>query len=96
MVIPVFFRFNPHAQMEMSVEAYDEAAVEKWLDDRIVEFAEAYLELHSTKQYQERVLVSDPVAGISRIWPRRPSITTGRPTTSSARRRAASSRSGMA
>jgi hypothetical protein len=38
-IIPVFFRFHPHAQMEMPVEAYDEAAVEKWLDDRIVEFA---------------------------------------------------------
>ena len=64
-IIPVFFRFNPHARLEMPLEAYDEAAVGKWLDDRIVEFANAYLELHSTKQYQERVMVSDTVAGIS-------------------------------
>jgi YHS domain-containing protein len=64
-IIPVFFRFNPHAHMEMSLEAYDEAAVGEWLDDRIVEFANAYLELHATKQYQERVMVSDTVAGIS-------------------------------
>ena len=64
-IIPVFFRFNPHARMEMPLESYDEAAVEKWLDDRIVEFANAYLELHSTKQYQERVMVSDTEAGIS-------------------------------
>jgi len=64
-IVPVFFRFNPHARLEMPLEAYDEAAVAKWLDDRIVEFANAYLELHSTKQYQERVMVSDPVAGIS-------------------------------
>ena len=64
-IIPVFFRFNPHARMEMPLESYDEAAVGKWLDDRIVEFANAYLELHSTKQYQERVMVSDTVAGIS-------------------------------
>jgi hypothetical protein len=64
-IIPAFFRFNPHARMEMPLESYDEAAVEKWLDDRIVEFANAYLELHSTKQYQERVMVSDPEAGIS-------------------------------
>jgi hypothetical protein len=82
--------------MEMPVEAYDEAAVGKCLDDRSVEFAEAYLELHSTKQYPERVLISDRVAGISCISPRPPSITTGRPPTSSARRRAASWRSGMA
>jgi hypothetical protein len=64
-IIPAFFRFDPHARMEMPLESYDEAAVEKWLDDRIVEFANAYLELHSTKQYQERVMVSDTVAGVS-------------------------------
>ena len=64
-IIPVFFRFNPHARLEMPLEAYDEAAVGKWLDDRLVEFANAYLEMHSTKQYQERVMVSDTVAGIS-------------------------------
>jgi YHS domain-containing protein len=64
-IIPVFFRFNPHARLEMPLEAFDEAAVGKWLDDRIVEFANAYLELHATKQYQERVMVSDTVAGIS-------------------------------
>jgi hypothetical protein len=64
-IIPAFFRFDPHARMEMPLESYDEAAVGKWLDDRIVEFANAYLELHSTKQHQERVMVSDPEAGIS-------------------------------
>lgn len=64
-IIPVFFRFNPHASLEMPLEAYDEAAVSEWLDDRIIEFANAYLELLSTKQYQEKVMVSDTVAGIS-------------------------------
>ncbi len=64
-ILPVFFRFNPHAQLEMPLESFDEAAVAKWLDDRIVEFANAYLELHSTKQYQERAMVSDTVAGVS-------------------------------
>ena len=64
-IIPVFFRFTPHARLEMPLEAYDEAAVGKWLDDRIVEFAVAYMELSSTTQYQERVMVSDTVAGIS-------------------------------
>jgi YHS domain-containing protein len=64
-IIPVYFRFNPHARMEMPLDAYDEAAVGKWLDDRIIEFASTYLELHETKQYQERVMVSDPVAGVT-------------------------------
>jgi YHS domain-containing protein len=64
-IVPVFFRFNPHAQLVMPLESYDEAAVAGWIDDRIVDFANAYLELHETKQYQERVMVSDTVAGIS-------------------------------
>lgn len=64
-IIPVFFKFNPHKRLDMLLEAYDENSVSKWLDDCLVEFANAYLELHSTKQYQERILVSDPVAGIS-------------------------------
>jgi YHS domain-containing protein len=64
-ITPAFFRFNPHARLEVPLEAYDEAAVGTWLDDRIIEFAKAYLELHDTKQHQERAMVSDPVAGIS-------------------------------
>jgi YHS domain-containing protein len=64
-IIPVFFRFNPHSRLEMPIESYDEAAVSRWLDDRIVEFANAYLEMLSTKQYQQRAMVSDTVAGIS-------------------------------
>ena len=64
-IIPVFFRFDPHARLDVPLEDYDEAAVGRWLDDRIVDFANAYLELHATKQYQDRVMVSDTVAGIS-------------------------------
>ena len=64
-IVPIFFKFNPHNRLEMPLEAYDEAAVGQWFDDRIVEFANTYMELLSTKQYQERVLVSDPIAGIS-------------------------------
>ena len=54
-----------HARLDIPLEEYDEAAVSAWLDDRLVDFANAYLELHLTKQYQERVLVPDTVAGIS-------------------------------
>jgi YHS domain-containing protein len=64
-IIPIFFKFEPHARLEMPLESYNEAAVSKWLDDRLLDFANAYLELHFTKQYQDKALVSDPVAGIS-------------------------------
>jgi YHS domain-containing protein len=64
-IIPVFFRFDPHARQAIPLEAYDEAAAAGWLDDRLVDFANAYLEFYLTKQYQERVPVPDTVAGIS-------------------------------
>jgi len=64
-IIPVFFRFNPHSRLEVPLEGFDESAVAKWLDDRVVEFAETYVELLSTKQHQERALVSDTIAGIT-------------------------------
>jgi len=64
-IVPVFFRFIPHEHLDMPLEAYDEAAVSRWLDDRIVDFANAYLEMNLTKQYQESMLVSDTVAGIT-------------------------------
>lgn len=36
----------------------------KGLDDHIVDFANAYMELHLARQYQERMLVTDTVAGL--------------------------------
>jgi hypothetical protein len=63
--VPIVFRFNPHARLETPIEAYDEAAVSQWLDDRIVEFANTYLELHTTRRCQERAMVSEMVAGIT-------------------------------
>jgi YHS domain-containing protein len=64
-ITPVFFRFNSHSEFEMPIEAFDEAVVGKWLDDRIIEFANVLLEMRSTKQHQARVMVSDTVAGIT-------------------------------
>ena len=64
-IIPAFFRFNPHDRLEMPLDAYDEAGVGSWLDDRLVEFANSYLEMHATKEHQIRAMVSDTVAGMS-------------------------------
>lgn len=64
-IVPVFFRYVPHNRLDIPLNGYDETVVDQWLDDRIVDFANAYLELSSTPQYQQRVMVSDTVAGIS-------------------------------
>ncbi len=94
-IIPVFFRFTPHDHLDIPLEAYDEAAVSKWLDDRIVDFANVSMELHLTRQYNSgctsptRLRVS-----ASRNDSSRPhSSTAGLRTTSSVTRRDGNSRS---
>ncbi|WP_422931526.1 hypothetical protein [Singulisphaera sp. PoT] len=64
-IVPVFFQFNPHARLEIPLEGYDEAVVQEWLDDRIIEFAKTYMQMHDTKEHERRVMVSDTVAGVS-------------------------------
>ncbi len=64
-IIPVFFHFSPHERLTMALDGYDEATVARWLDDRIVQLTDAYLEMLFTRQYMERALVSDPVAGVT-------------------------------
>ena len=41
-IIPVLMRFNPHAEVEFPLDAVDQEAVAKWIDDRIVEFVQTY------------------------------------------------------
>jgi hypothetical protein len=53
--VPIFPTESIDARLEIPLEAYDEAAVAGWLDDRLVDFAYAYLELHLTKHQPPEV-----------------------------------------
>jgi YHS domain-containing protein len=63
-VLPVYIKFTPHERLVQPIEAIDDAAIARWLDDRLVELAHAYLEIGLDEKYQQDHLVSDPVANV--------------------------------
>ncbi len=42
----------------------DDAAVAKWIDDRIVDFVRTYVSLHENEYYLKDFMVEDPVAHV--------------------------------
>jgi YHS domain-containing protein len=63
-ILPIFIEFNPHAELQIPLEKVDRATVEAWLDDRLVEFAQTYVTIHFTDQYDKGHMVTDPVANV--------------------------------
>jgi YHS domain-containing protein len=63
-IIPVFFRYQPHAELEFPLDGVDEAAAARWVDDRIVEFVRAYLSMGENEFDTQEHTVEDPVAHV--------------------------------
>jgi YHS domain-containing protein len=63
-ILPLYVQFNPHAELRIPLEKADRTAVENWLDDRLVEFAETYVTIHFMDQYHQDHMVVDPVADL--------------------------------
>jgi hypothetical protein len=63
-IIPVFFRYQRHAELEFPLDAVDEAAAGRWVDDRIVDFVRAYLSMGDNECYVQDHMVEDPVAQV--------------------------------
>jgi hypothetical protein len=63
-IIPVYFRYQPHAELEFPLDAVDEAAAGRWVDDRIVDFVRAYLSMGENEFYRRDHAVEDPVAHV--------------------------------
>jgi YHS domain-containing protein len=64
-ILPIFIKFNPHAELSIPLEKADRAKVEAWLDDRLIEFAQTYVTVHFTDQYHKDHMVTDPVAKVN-------------------------------
>jgi hypothetical protein len=64
-IIPVLTRFDPHAETEFPLDAVDQDAVGKWIDDRIVEFVRTYFSISENATYLKDDMVEDPVAHVS-------------------------------
>lgn len=63
-IVPALMEFEAHQQTEFALDAVDELAIESWLDDRIIEFVQAYLSLHENEYYLKEHMVVDPIAGV--------------------------------
>ncbi len=64
-ILPILMEFEKHADAKFPLDAVDQAALARWLDDRIVAFVRTYLSVHENSYYLKGHLVQDPIAGVS-------------------------------
>jgi len=48
-VVPVLWKFDAHTEFRTPIAAVDAAGLTKWLDDRIVSFAELFIQIHESE-----------------------------------------------
>jgi YHS domain-containing protein len=63
-ILPVFFQFEGHNQLELPLDASEDEAVASWLDERLLGFVDTYLQLPLVEQYQQENISIDPVCGM--------------------------------
>ena len=63
-IIPILMRYTPHVEVEFPLDAVDNEAAAKWLDDRIVEFVATYLSMGENEIYLKEYMVEDPITHI--------------------------------
>lgn len=61
-IIPVFMRYEPHAEIEFPLDAVDREAGAQWIDDRVVDFVHTYLSMGENEIYLKDRMVEDPIA----------------------------------
>lgn len=65
-ILPVFFQFDRHDEVAFPLEGVEEQRLAEWVDAKLLQFVDTYLQLEIADQYQRENLVTDPVCG-SRI-----------------------------
>lgn len=63
-ILPILFPYNRQDEVVFPVDRVDEKRLAAWVDQKIVEFVEAYLRLEHASHYQKENLVTDPVCGM--------------------------------
>jgi len=63
-ILPILMKFDSHEELEVPMDAIDEAALARWFDDRIVSFVRTYLSLHENEYYLKEHMVRDPIAKV--------------------------------
>ena len=62
-ILPILMKYEKHAQLELPLDSPSPEVIEKWIDDRIVDFVKTYLSLHRNEFYLKGHLVTDPITG---------------------------------
>jgi hypothetical protein len=55
LIIPILFKYDRHARLEVPIDRVDEEAVARWLDDRIVSFVKTYVALEGDEFFEQNV-----------------------------------------
>ena len=63
-IVPVLWKFVSHGEFITPIASPDYAGLEKWLDDRILEFVEIYIQIHEYELYDNAEYVEDPIAKV--------------------------------
>lgn len=61
---PVLFKFDRYGQLVIPLNAVEDQKVAEWVDDKLLSFADTYVQLQFVEQYQQENIVVDPVYGM--------------------------------
>ncbi|MEC9372539.1 MAG: hypothetical protein VYC34_01795, partial [Planctomycetota bacterium] len=61
LILPMFFKYDRHARLEVPLDQVDKDAIGKWIDDRLVSAVKAYLTVQDNEFYISRAMTEDPV-----------------------------------
>jgi YHS domain-containing protein len=64
-VVPVLWKFDSHSEFSTPIDKVDADGLTKWIDDRIVSFANLFIEIHESELFDKSEMVEDPVAKVS-------------------------------
>jgi YHS domain-containing protein len=63
-IIPVLMKFKSHDELEFPLNAVNKDVAAKWIEDRIVDFVQAYFALGDNDFYLKDQMVEDPVSQV--------------------------------
>lgn len=63
-VVPVLWQFDSHFDFRTPIASPDTAALVKWLDDRIIGFADLFVRINESEIVEKAETVEDPIAKV--------------------------------
>jgi hypothetical protein len=63
-IVPVLWKFVSHAEFVTPIASPDYDGLAKWLDERILEFVDIYIQIHEYEIYDKAEYVEDPIANV--------------------------------